>query len=154
MISPKIKSGNGADTVNLQKANSSSVNAGKGRDTIFLGREEWGDLTQLNAVEKVKDIITGGSQSDRFIFNDEFAYSLNGNKDFCVITDYQSNDRIILFENEDLRINGKDGTVNLAATGAYQAQSIDYTARLYAGGDLIAYIAGEQPTINDITQYP
>ena len=69
MISPKIKSGNGADTVNLQKANSSSVNAGKGRDTIFLGREEWGDLTQLNAVEKVKDIITGGSQSDRFIFN-------------------------------------------------------------------------------------
>ena len=154
LISPKINSGNGADTVNLQEANSSRVKTGKGRDTIFLGRDEPDDLTELNVVENVKDVITGGSSSDRFIFNDEFAYSANGNKDFCVITDYQSNDSIILFENADLQINGKDGTVNLSATGAYRAQSIDYTARLYAGGDLIAYIAGDQPTINDITQYP
>ncbi len=154
LISPKINSGNGADTVNLGGANSSRVIAGKGRDTIFLGRQEPDDLTGLNAVGNVKDVITGGSSSDRFIFNDEFAYSANGNKDFCVITDYQSNDRIILFENADLQIKGKNGTVNLSATGAYQAQSIDYTARLYADGDLIAYIAGDQPTINDITQYP
>ena len=119
--------------------------------------DRWGDLDELNSLLKVKDVIIGGSGRDQFIFNswpNKFAYDLNGNNDFCVIKNYGIKDKIVVFDDADYRIDGRNGRVNLSKTGAYNAQSISYTARLYADDDLIAYISGFQPTLADLTLYP
>ena len=155
-LSAKIDSGSGSDTVDLCEANSSFVNTGKNNDTVFLGRDDPYGLDELKLVKNIKDIIVGGSGRDQFVFNKYLhgsMYNLNRNKDFCVLKDYQDIDQIIYCGNEGLRIDSKDGTIKLAATGAYKAQSVGYTARLYADNDLIAYISGEEPSLSDITQY-
>ena len=154
-LSAKIDSGSGSDTVDLCEANSSFVNTSKNNDTVFLGRDDPDSLDELKLVKNIKDIIVGGSGRDQFVFNKYLhgsMYNLNRDKDFCVLKDYQNIDQILYYGNEDLRIDSRDGTIKLAATGAYKAQSVGYTARLYADNDLIAYISGEELSISDILQ--
>ena len=59
-------------------------------------------------------------------------------------------DEIVFHGNEELRIDPRNG--KLAATGAYKAQFVGFTARLYADNDLIAYISGSEPSLSDISQ--
>ena len=99
--------------------------------------------------------LEGGSGRDQYVFNqgpNATAYNLNGGKDFCVLKDFQPVDGIIFYGSDELRIDSRNGKIKLAATGAYKAQSIGYTARLYADNDLIAYISGAEPSLSDISQ--
>lgn len=158
LLCAKIDSGSGSDKVDLGEANSSLVNAGAGNDNINLGRYIDYRFEKINIVKNIKDIIIGGSGVDRFIFNSGMwssSYTLNGENDFCFIKDFEAKDKIILIEDSgELRIDKQDGKVKLAASGAYPAQLLSYTARVYSDGDLIAYISGSQPTIKDLTQLP
>ena len=156
LISPKIKSGAGRDRIDLVEANAAFVNLGQGNNSLWLGRDRWEDLDELDHLLEIKDVIFGGGGKDRFIFNTwnddaEFAYDLNGDDDFCVIKDYQAKDKLVVCDDADYRIGGTNGIVDLTATGAYKAQSVSYTARLYADDDLIAYICGFEPTLADLT---
>ena len=54
-----IQSGRGADEVDISNANSSFVNAGQGKDFLYLGRKETNDLAQYRLFEKAKDVILG-----------------------------------------------------------------------------------------------
>lgn len=154
-LSARINSGNGSDLISLEEANSSFVNAGNGSDTMILGRSRPYEMSELRAAKKIKDIVIGGSGRDQFVFNQRpgvSAYALNGKDDFCVLKDFQSMDEIIFHGNEELRIDSKNGKIKLAATGAYKAQFVGFTARLYADNDLIAYISGSEPSLSDISQ--
>ena len=157
LLCAKIRSGAGSDRINLEEANSSFVDAGSGNDKIFLGRYDDYRFEQIKVGKNIKDIIIGGKGKDRFIFNagmSDSSYTLDGSNDFCVIKDFESKDQIIIGDSGELRIDTKNGKVKLSESGAYAAQSINYTSRLYSDGDLIAYISGSEPTIKDITQLP
>ena len=155
-LSAQINSGKGSDVIELKEANSSFINASSNNDTVILRRGSPRSLSEVKIVKNIKDVIIGGAGRDQFIFSqgvDQSSYDLNRSKDFCVIKDFQSVDEIVFYGNDNLRIDGRNGKVKLAATGAYKAQSIGYTARLYADDDLIAYISGAEPSLSDILQF-
>jgi len=137
-----------------------------GNDTLIGCNNYWySSPDEHDQALNQKDILTGGAGRDQFWhgYGSASAYSLNGNDDFGLITDFKSGEDKICFlqPGGDILIDPTSGQLSMQKTSAYGGKTYSYTSRIYMDvnddgrlqkevDELLFYVCGQTPKESDL----